>query len=103
MITPHNAADCDADPVWFKNHPEWTVLLRSDQKWPGRAKWICGAGSTFKEARECLEDSLRDLVFRAEFAVTIVDAETYIVMPIALIGADSRTVIKDETAQRLIV
>lgn len=98
VITQQNAAECDSDPVWFKNHPEWTVLLRSDKKWPGRTKWICGGGATIREARECLEAALQELVFHAEVTVTIVDADTSIVMPIALIGAESIAVIKDQSA-----
>lgn len=94
VITKENAISCDADPAWFENHPDWTVLLRSDKKWPGRKQWICGGGVTVKEARRRLEYSLRELLFRSDATVTIVDSETFIVMPVTLIGKESITVIK---------
>jgi hypothetical protein len=95
VITIQNCVECNADPVWFKNHPDWTVLLRSDKKCPGRTVWICGGGGTIAEAKECLEASLRELIYPSDVTVEIVDEETSIVRPTTLIGIESDIVIKD--------
>ena len=95
VITKENASECDADPTWFVNHPEWQVLLRSNHKWPGRRQWICAGGETVEQAKECLEESLRELVYKSEASVSVLDSETFVVMGAVLIGKESQTVIKD--------
>ena len=95
VITRDNTIDCGADPMWFKNHPEWNVLLRSNHKWPGRKVWISGGGETIDDAKQCLEALLSELIFANEKTITMLDAETFVVMPPVITGKESVTIIKD--------